>query len=99
LASEVVSAPVVEQVAASAADAPVAAIGPTELVIRTQPEGARVTVDGIGWGESPVNIRHLEPGEKHIRVTMDGYTSAERSVVVGDGARETVRISLVESGS
>jgi len=97
--SEAVNAPVVESVAASADDAPVASTGPTELVIRTQPEGARVTVDGIGWGQSPVNIRHLEPGEKHIRVTMDGYTSAERSVTVEEGGRETVRISLVASGS
>jgi cytoskeletal protein RodZ len=75
-----------------------APIGPTELVIRTQPEGARVTVNGIGWGASPITIRHVEPGEKRIRVTMDGYRSSERSVTVDEGAQETVRIRLVESG-
>jgi cytoskeleton protein RodZ len=94
LASEVVNAPVADQVAISADDVAAAPIGPTELIIRTQPAGARVTVNGIGWGESPVTIRHLEPGEKRIRVTMDGYTSSERSVMVDEGTRETVRIRL-----
>jgi cytoskeletal protein RodZ len=75
-----------------------APVGPTELVIRTQPAGARVTVNGIGWGVSPITIRHVEPGEKRIRVTMDGYKSSERSVMVDEGAQETVRIRLVESG-
>ena len=73
---------------------PGAPIGPTQLVITTQPVGARVTVDGIGWGESPITIRHLEPGEKRIRVSMDGYTSIERSIIVDEGTRETLRISL-----
>jgi len=40
----------------------------------------------------------VEPGEKRIRVTMDGYKSSERSVMVDEGAQETVRIRLVESG-
>ena len=92
-ASEVQGMPPVETVAAADA-APIAPVGPTELVIRTQPEGARVTVNGIGWGESPVTIRHLEPGEKRIRVTMDGYTAAERAVTIDEGRRATLRIRL-----
>jgi cytoskeleton protein RodZ len=98
LAIETPAVPTVETVAAADA-APIAPAGPTELVIRTQPEGARVTVNGIGWGESPVTIRHLEPGEKRIRVTMDGYTAAERSVTIDEGARETIRIRLVDGGT
>lgn len=76
----------------------VAPTGPTELVVRTQPAGARVTVNGIGWGVSPVTIRHVEPGEKRIRVTMDGYKSSERSVMVDEGAQQTIRIRLTEGG-
>jgi len=97
LPSEVSGVPTTEGVAV-AASAP-AALGPTELVIRTQPEGARVTVNGIGWGESPVTIRHLEPGEKRIRVTLDGYAATERSVTIDEGSRETVRIRLSSNGS
>lgn len=94
LPSEVPGMPPVDAVAAADV-APIASAGPTELVIRTQPEGARVTVNGIGWGESPVTIRHLEPGEKRIRVTMDGYSATERSVTIDEGRRETIRIRLV----
>jgi helix-turn-helix protein/PEGA domain-containing protein len=90
LASEFAAVPTIETAAASAP----APLGPTELAIRTQPEGARVTVNGIGWGESPVTIRHLEPGEKRIRVTLDGYAATERSITIDEGRRETVRIRL-----
>ena len=97
LPSEVAAAPTLETVA----DPAPAPSGPTELAIRTQPEGARVTVNGIGWGTSPVTIRHLEPGEKRIRVTMDGYAASERSVTIDEGRRETIRIRLssVNAGS
>jgi hypothetical protein len=67
-------------------------------VISTQPVGARVTVNGIGWGLSPVTIQHVEPGEKRIRVTMDGYRSIERSVTLDEGARQAIRIRLTEGG-
>ena len=67
----------------------------TQLVVRTQPEGARVTVDGIGWGTSPVAIRHLPPGDKRIRVSKPGYGSSERVVAVAAGDRESVDIALV----
>jgi hypothetical protein len=98
-------APVVETVVASvdlpttpiaplAPVTPVVPTGPTQLVIRTEPDGARVTVNGIGWGESPITIRNLEPGEQHIRVTMDGFNASERSVVIDEGHQEAVDIGL-----
>jgi cytoskeleton protein RodZ len=91
--------PPIEQVAAveAAALTPVrrvAPIGPTELVITTEPAGARVTVNGIGWGTSPIAIGHLQAGEKHIRASMDGYASVERTVTLDEGTRATVRIRL-----
>ena len=95
---EPVSAPAVETVAvAPAPDVPVVAIasaGATELDIWTEPDGARVTVNGIGWGVAPIFIRHLEPGEQRIRVTMDGYAATERSVVLDGGSRQSVSIGL-----
>jgi cytoskeletal protein RodZ len=96
--SEVPGAGAVETAAALDAT-PLAPASPIELVIRTQPEGARVTVNGISRGASPVTIRHLEPGEKRIRVTMDGYTAIERSVTIDEGRRETIRIRLSSVGA
>ena len=66
----------------------------TELLVTTQPPGARVTVNGIGWGTAPVTIRHLPAGEKRIRVTKEGYASDERVVRLSDGQPATVDIEL-----
>jgi cytoskeletal protein RodZ len=66
----------------------------TELVVATEPAGARVTVDGIGWGVTPVTIRHLPPGNKRIRVSKEGYSTIERVVSVAEGHRSTTDIRL-----
>lgn len=54
----------------------------SELIVTTEPAGARVTVDGVGWGTTPITIRHLSPGAKRIRFTKEGYDAAERVVRV-----------------
>jgi hypothetical protein len=66
----------------------------TELVVTTDPPGARVTVNGIGWGPSPVTIRFLPPGEKRIRVSLEGYAATERMISVGVGQRQSLEISM-----
>jgi cytoskeletal protein RodZ len=53
------------------------------LDIESNPDGARVTVNGVAWGVTPITIRHLPPGEKVIRVTKDGYVGRERRVHLG----------------
>ena len=64
------------------------------LVVTSMPSGARVTVNGIGWGATPLTIRHLPPGPKRIRVTKEGYHSAERAVIFPNRGRATVRVQL-----
>lgn len=66
----------------------------TALVVTTQPAGAQVTVNGIGWGASPVAIRYVPPGTKRVRVSKDGYTTEERVVTVGEGVQRKVEIRL-----
>lgn len=64
------------------------------LVISSEPQGARVTVDDIGWGTTPLSLTNLTPGTKRIRVTRDGYSAVERTVrIVADGAT-TIRFTL-----
>jgi hypothetical protein len=50
------------------------------LRVTSNVPGARVTVNGIGWGSTPLIIRHLPPGPKRIRATKDGYGTVERTV-------------------
>ena len=64
------------------------------LIVNSDPAGARVTVDGIGWGTTPARIRLLTPGEKTIRVIKDGYASEERRVRIIDGRSTSVHVPL-----
>ena len=69
----------------------------TELVVTTEPAGARVTVNGIAWGVSPVTIRHMPPGDKRIRVTKEGYASQERVLRLDEGRRRALDIPLEDT--
>jgi PEGA domain len=44
-----------------------------------------VTVNGIGWGVTPVTIRYLPEGDKRIRVSKDGYITEEQVVHLAEG--------------
>jgi hypothetical protein len=78
----------------AAPERPAAASSVTELVVTTQPTGARVTVNGIGWGVTPLAIRHMPPGEKRIRVSKDGYAAEERVLRVDQGRQQVLDIQL-----
>jgi len=65
------------------------------LDVTSEPVGAQVTVNGVRWGETPLTIRHLPLGEQRIRVTRDGYVSAERSVqLTRDSSSQILRLDL-----
>jgi cytoskeletal protein RodZ len=81
-------------IAAGPADERPLAPSATELIVATEPAGAQVTVDGIGWGITPVTIRYLPPGTKHIRVSKEGYAATERTVSVVEGRRQRTEIQL-----
>ena len=51
-----------------------------ELLVESDPDGAQVTVNGIGRGRTPVTIKYLPIGEKRVRLTKDGYVSSEQRV-------------------
>ena len=63
--------------------------------ILSEPAGAHVTVNGIRWGQTPVTVRHLAPGEKRVRISKDGYTSAEQRLqLTPDNPTQTLRVIL-----
>jgi hypothetical protein len=67
--------------------------GEGELLVTSVPPGARVTVNGVGWGVTPLTIRHLPLGEKRVRLSKEGHVSAERAVWL-TSTRRAVRMSL-----
>jgi cytoskeletal protein RodZ len=84
----------VPRVSTPTTEAPAPTDSVTELVVTTQPTGARVTVNGIGWGISPVTVRHLPPGDKRIRVSKEGYATQERMLTLVEGRRRALDIRL-----
>jgi hypothetical protein len=65
------------------------------LVVTSDPPGARVTVNGIGWGVTPVTIPYLPFGTKQVRLIKPGYESEERTLrLESDRPRQTLRVTL-----
>jgi len=91
-AERVPEPPVVQTATGGAAD------GDTtegELQITSEPAGAQVTVNGIGWGVTPLTIRYMPFGKKLIRATKPGYVGAQRSLdFLPDRRVRSVRIEL-----
>ncbi len=68
---------------------------PAVLVVRSEPAGARVEVDGVDRGETPLELA-VEPGQEHvIRLRKEGHDEASVSARLRAGARheETVRLA------
>ncbi|AUX24962.1 uncharacterized protein SOCEGT47_055030 [Sorangium cellulosum] len=51
------------------------------ITVKTEPEGAEVTVDGAEMGRTPLALPvFLEPGQHMIQVELDGYKPAQERI-------------------
>ncbi len=66
---------------------------PTELYVRTVPDGAAVLVDGKLVGESD-DLFDVEPGTRKIVVKLDGYEPSSKEVTVPASRIERVVLKL-----
>jgi transcriptional regulator with XRE-family HTH domain len=64
------------------------------LVITSVPAGARVTVNGIGWGTTPLSIPHLPAGTQRVRLVKEQFQSEERIVHIGEERPGRLSITL-----
>jgi serine/threonine protein kinase len=69
----------------------VAAVG--QLQVRTEPAGARVTVDGVNRGAAPVTVAALAPGEHTVVVESD-LGSVKQVVTVDAGNTASLTVPL-----
>jgi PEGA domain-containing protein len=74
-----------------AKDAPATSTG--QLQIRTEPAGARVTVDGAVRGTSPVTVADLEPGQ-HTVVLESDLGAVKQTVTVESGITASLVVPL-----
>ena len=77
---------------------PVAApVDDLALTVTSSPSGARVLVDGIGYGETPITIRHLQPGQRRVRLVLDGFVSAEQPLRLSHSRPARLDVTLDRS--
>ncbi|MBI2186829.1 MAG: PEGA domain-containing protein [Acidobacteria bacterium] len=71
------------------------AVQPTtgELQVRTDPPGARVTVDGVARGQTPVTVEDLQPGA-HTVVLANDLISVTQEVAVEAGATASLVVPM-----
>lgn len=63
-----------------------------EMAIMSTPPGARVLVNGIARGQTPVRVQFLPPGSYTVRFLLPGHTAAMRNAAISP-ERLRVRVS------
>jgi hypothetical protein len=71
------------------ATVPTVEAGTVQLRVEVRPEGARVIVDGLRSGSTPVTI-DLPPGQHTVRVEMEGYEPLEQTSTLAPGDKVIV---------
>jgi hypothetical protein len=75
-------------------DMPASAPSAGALEIDSDPAGARVTVDGISVGVTPLTLQRVAPA-RHVVAVTQGPTTVNRDVDVLAGATASVFLSLI----
>lgn len=65
-----------------------------ELQVRTDPAGARVSIDGIPRGTTPLTVSNLTPGAHDVQLEGD-LGSVSQTVTVESGATASLLVPLV----
>jgi hypothetical protein len=81
----------------AAAPVPAAETVEGELLITSMPTGAHVTVNGIGRGATPVQVRYLPLGTHTVRLVHDGHAAVTRHVTISP-ERHRARIAVTFDG-
>jgi hypothetical protein len=67
------------------------------IVIRSNPSGAGVFIDGIQRGQTPLRLENLRPGQYFFRLEKDGYVARRFRVVPRQGSLLDITIELEEA--
>jgi hypothetical protein len=67
------------------------------LFLRSSPSGARVIIDGIQRGVTPLKIENLRPGRYDVRLVKDGYVERRFRIAVDADSMTDISIVLEEA--
>lgn len=66
-------------------------------IIESQPLGAKVSVDGVNYGTTPLNIPNLSVGYHKITLSLANYEGESYSVEIKEGQNTAITASLKKS--
>ncbi|MGD8736260.1 MAG: DUF5107 domain-containing protein [Anaerolineae bacterium] len=76
-----------------------AATASAQVSIEVEPRGARVLIDGLRSGSTPVSLQ-LPAGQHTVRVEMEGYEPLEETITIAANDQATISGQLVpQAGS
>jgi hypothetical protein len=58
---------------------------PGKLALNTHPANANVFIDGVSRGITPLVLDGIVPGERHLRITLEGYQDEQLVVLIKPG--------------
>jgi len=64
------------------------------LSVTSTPSGAKVFLDEVYVGKSPVNLKLVLSGKHTINVTMEGYETYSETITIKSGEIENININL-----
>jgi hypothetical protein len=67
------------------------------LVIRSNPRGAKVYIDGIERGITPLKLENIVPGQYFVRLEKDGYVERRFRATIRSGSLLEVSLALKEA--
>jgi len=67
------------------------------LIVRSNPGGAKVFIDGIERGQTPLRLESIRPGRYIVRLEKEGYSDRWFRVSVRSGSAVEVSLELKEA--
>jgi peroxiredoxin len=74
--------------------APAATAPSATLIISSTPRGARVQIDGVARGVTPLTVSQVRAGLHRVRISHKGYRPVLRTITVQPGKRIALGVSL-----
>lgn len=67
------------------------------LEVTSEPEGARVSVDGVAIGQTPLMLSEVLSGDHVVKIEKDGFHTHTQAVSIQDEALERVSTTLLSA--
>lgn len=64
------------------------------IEVRSEPEGAEVTVNGVTRGVTPLSVEDVPKGRATVKLSMKGFSDEVRELAINAGDSQTLSVAL-----